>query len=103
MVVLTEISGDRNHRGDEVISAIRGFESVPPTVEKKYIRRQELVSVSLFKRTLGHYCSLGEVCRAVADGYRGRHHPIGIIRRSFAHISPQLFCGFTRMGMCTVI
>ncbi|KAJ2918861.1 hypothetical protein MD484_g1534, partial [Candolleomyces efflorescens] len=59
-----------NHRGDEVISAIRGFESVPPTVEKKYIRRQELVSVSLFKRTLGHYCSLGEVCRAVADGYR---------------------------------
>ncbi|KAJ2918860.1 hypothetical protein MD484_g1535, partial [Candolleomyces efflorescens] len=59
-----------NHRGDDVMTATRGFTSVPPTVEKKYIRRQELVSVSLFKRTLGHYCSLGEVCRAVADGYR---------------------------------
>ncbi|KAJ2918864.1 hypothetical protein MD484_g1531, partial [Candolleomyces efflorescens] len=74
------------HRGDEVITAIRGFESVPPTVEKNYIRRQELVSVSLFKRTLGHYCSLGEVCRAVADGYRAILwlHETGYVHRDLS-------------------
>ena len=70
------------------METLRGFREgeVPPAVANKFIRRQEFVSVSLYKRTLGSYRSIGEVARAVADGFRGAFDSLPIYL-SFPHCS----------------
>src|SRR5688572_32925792 len=57
-----------------ITASVRGLDEgqLPPSL--RTILHQEVISVSLYKRTLSQYASFGEVARAVADGYKGSSH-----------------------------
>ncbi|KAJ3527901.1 hypothetical protein NMY22_g9609 [Coprinellus aureogranulatus] len=60
-------------KGAKILDAVRGFtsnEDVPARVREQLSERQEVFSLSLYKRTLSHYKSFAEVGKAISDAFQ---------------------------------
>ncbi|EAU82816.2 other/FunK1 protein kinase [Coprinopsis cinerea okayama7 len=65
------LAPEQTYNNGNITKLVRGFETCEtPLAARGCSQREEIITVSLFKRTLSQYKSFGEVARAIADGYR---------------------------------